>query len=130
AVIDVSGIIDDANLEGDEVVAVTLRSVSADPDITLDTNAAHLTATVTILDNDSATVSITANDATASETATNNGQFTVSLTKVSSTDTVVGYVLTGSTSTPTDDYTALSRSFPTRRSTDLAVIDVSGIIDD
>src|SRR5439155_365096 len=100
AVIDVSGIVDDAIVEADETVSVTLTGVtSGDPQITLDPVPANLAATVTILDNDSATVSIAANDATAAETPTNNGQFTVSLTKASSTDTVVGYT-TGGTTTP------------------------------
>ena len=66
---------------------MTLTRSAAIPQITLDPTPANLAATVTIADNDSATVSITANDASASETATDNGQFTVSLTKVSSTDT-------------------------------------------
>src|SRR5207237_8539856 len=80
------------------------------------TTPANLTATVTILDNDSATVSITANDATASETGTNPGQFTVSLTKVSSTPTVVTYTIAG-TATPTTDYAGLSGRVTSRATT-------------
>src|SRR5438309_908123 len=73
AVIDVSGIIDDAIVEADETVVVTLTAITCSyPWITVDTSPDNRTATVTILDNDSATVSITANDATASETATDN----------------------------------------------------------
>src|SRR5258708_7585601 len=89
SVINVSGIVDDLKVEADETVVVTLTSVSGDPQIALDPTPANLAATVTIADNDSATVSITANDASASETPTDTGQFTVSLTKISSTDTVV-----------------------------------------
>ena len=92
ATIDVSGIVDDAIVEANETVIVTLTSVtSGDPQITLDATP-PTTATVTIADNDSATVSI-ANDATASETPTDNGQFTVSQTQASSTDTVVSYTV-------------------------------------
>src|SRR5439155_257803 len=88
AVIDVSGIVDDAIVEADETVGVKLTGVtSSDPQITLDPLPAKLAATVTILDNDSATVSIAANDGTAPETPTTTGQFSVSLTKASSTIT-------------------------------------------
>ena len=76
---------------------MTLTSVSGDPQITLDPTPANLAATVTIADNDSATVSITANDASASETATDNGLFTVSLTARSAPPTrVVTYTVGGS----------------------------------
>jgi hypothetical protein len=84
---------------------------------------------VTIADNDSATVSITANDPSAGETPTNPGQFTVSLTQVSSTDTVVNYTI-GGTATATTDYTALSGSVTILAGQTSAVIDVSGIVDD
>src|SRR5688572_22554426 len=130
AVINVSGIDDDAIVEADETVVVTLDSVSGDPQITLDPLPANRTATVTIADNDTATVSITANDAAAGETPTNNGQFTVSLTKVSSTDTVVNYLLTGSTATAGTDYVALTGSVTILAMNLSAVINVSGIDDD
>ena len=130
AVIDVAGIVDDSLVEADETVIVTLTGVSGDPQITLDPDAADLTATVTIADNDSATVSIAATDATADETPTNNGQFTVSLTQASTTDTVVSYALTGSTATPTTDYTALTGSVTILAGNLAAVIDVTGIVDD
>ena len=130
AVIDVTGIVDDSLVEADETVIVTLTGVSGDPQISLDPDAADLTATVTIADNDSATVSIAATDAAANETPTNNGQFTVSLTQASSTDTVVSYALTGSTATPTTDYTALTGSVTILAGNLAAVIDVAGIVDD
>ena len=70
ATIDVAGIVDDAIVEANETVVVTLDSVSSgDPQITLDPDAADKTATVTITDNDSATVSIAATDATGAETS-------------------------------------------------------------
>src|SRR4029077_12289300 len=88
---DVSGIVHDNLLEDHQSVVVTLPNVSVDPQIALSGTPADLAATVTIADNDSATVSIAANDASAGETPTNNGQFTVSLTQASSTNTVVTY---------------------------------------
>ena len=44
-------------------------------------------------------MSIAANDAKAAEEGSNPGQFTVSLTKASSTDTVVTYTVGGSSNT-------------------------------
>src|SRR5438445_6472234 len=75
--------------------------VIGDHPITIHFPYTTLFRSVTILDNDSATVSITANDATASETGTNNGQFTVSLTKVIWRANVLSSVMTICTSTPT-----------------------------
>ena len=86
---------------------VTLTNVTAATRRSRSTRA-PTTATVTIADNDSATVSIAANDrARPSETPTDNGQFTVSLTQASSTDTVVTYTVAG-TATAGTDYTALT----------------------
>src|SRR5947207_3192392 len=90
AVIDVSGIVDDSIVEADETVVVTLTGFGAHAtQKTPNPTPANLESTRTISQTDSATVSITANDAAAGETATNPGQFTVSLTQASSTDTVV-----------------------------------------
>ncbi|MGQ1786451.1 beta strand repeat-containing protein, partial [Saccharicrinis sp. GN24d3] len=61
----------------------------------------------TINDNDSATLSITANDATADESGSNDGQYTVTLSAVSSTDTEVTYTLSG-TAIEGSDYAALA----------------------
>ncbi|WP_339917429.1 HYR domain-containing protein, partial [Yeosuana marina] len=60
----------------------------------------------TITDNDATVLTIAANDAVAAEPS-NNGQFTVSLGLVSSTDTEVSYVISG-TATATNDYTPLT----------------------
>ncbi|MCF8274575.1 MAG: HYR domain-containing protein, partial [Flavobacteriaceae bacterium] len=60
----------------------------------------------TIIDNDSTLLTILANDDAAAEPS-NNGQFTVSLGLVSSTDTEVSYVISG-TATATNDYTPLT----------------------
>ncbi|MCP3937059.1 MAG: hypothetical protein GY708_17020, partial [Actinomycetia bacterium] len=56
--IDVTGIIDDSIVEADETVIVQLNAATGDPQIGVDTG--NDTATVTILDNDSATLSISA----------------------------------------------------------------------
>merc|ERR1711964_799037 len=128
ATIDVSGIIDDALVEADETVTVTLDSISSgDSDITID--GAANTGTVIITDNDAATVSIAANDATATEAAGNSGQFTVTQTLASSTDTVIQYSV-GGTATATTDYTALSGTVTIAAGDTTATIDVSGIIND
>ena len=66
---------------------------------------------------------------TAGETPTNNGQFTVSLTQASSTDTVVTYTVAG-TATGGTDYTALTGTVTILAGQTSAVIDVSGIVDD
>ena len=108
AVIDVTGIMDDTIVEADETVIVQLNSVtSGDPEISIDRGAD--TATVTIFDNDTATVSI-AKTTDADETGPVSGQFTVTQTTTSSTDTVISYsVLVGSTATTGGvDYTTLS----------------------
>src|SRR4029453_13863905 len=106
AVIDVTGIVDDSIVEGDETVVVKLGSVtSGDPQITI---GATDTATVTIFDNDSATVSI-AKTTDANEAGSAPGKLTVTLPQGSSTDTVISYtVQVASTATAGTDYTTLS----------------------
>ena len=72
-------------------------------------------------------MTIAANDATAAEPA-NPGQFTVTLSKVSDTDTVVAYTVTGD-ATPGSDYTALSGTVTIAAGLTTATIDVS-LLDD
>ena len=101
--IDVS-VIDDAILEDNEEVTVTLDAITAgDPDISI---SLVNSASVTIADDDSTTITITANDDSAAE-PTDNGQFTVSLGAVSDTDTVVSYTI-GGDATEGDDFTSLT----------------------
>ena len=83
---------------------------------------------MTIADNDTATVSVVAIDALAAEEGSNPGQFTVSLTQVSSTDTVVTYTVAG-TATAGTDYTALTGTVTIPAGSLSAVIDVS-VLDD
>ena len=101
----VDDIVDDSIVEANETVIVTLASVSGDPDIGVDGGANA--ATVTITDNDSALVSIAANDSSADENGLDAGQFTITQTLESSTDTTVTYSVTGTAIAGTD-YTALT----------------------
>jgi hypothetical protein len=90
---------DDNIVESTETVQVTLTSVnSPDPQVSLGSATA---AVVNIADNDAATVSILATS-NGQEPGT-PGQFTVSLSKPSSTATVINYTV-GGTATPGVDY--------------------------
>ena len=107
--IDVQRLVDDAIVEADETVIVTLTSVtSGDPRDHASTARAD-TATVTIVDDDSATVSIASQRRTAERDADDNGQFTVSLTQAE-LDRHGGQLhgAGGSTATGGSDYTTLS----------------------
>ena len=104
-----------------------MDSVTAgDPQITID--GAADTATVTIADDDSATVSIAANDPNASETGPDDGQYTVTLSQASSTDTTIGYTVTG-TATSGDDFSVLSGSVTIGAGNTTATIDLSTLDD-
>ncbi|MCF6777431.1 Ig-like domain-containing protein [Thiotrichales bacterium 19X7-9] len=131
ATIDVTGIIDDALIEGNETVTLTLTGTDNPTLFSVDTG--NDTATVTIADNDSGLneVSITANDPVASETATDDGQFTVDLGGVNGTggNITINYTVTG-TATGGSDYTALTGSVTIADGQQFATIDVTGIIDD
>jgi Calx-beta domain/Domain of unknown function DUF11 len=93
---------DDAIVEGNETVIVTLTSITSG----LPTLGATLIATNTIADNDSATVTI-ANTTDGAEAGPVNGVMTVTQTAVSSTNTVIAFSVSG-TATSGSDYTALS----------------------
>ncbi len=80
---------EDITLEPTETMQLSIASVVAG--LTGDTTD---TAVGTIFDDDTALVSITANDANSSETA-DNGQFTVTLSNPSSTPTTVVYSVGG-----------------------------------
>ena len=99
ATIDVT-VLDNTLLEDDETVTITLDSfVSRDPNVTF---LGKLSDTVTIFDDDFANVLIAANDAKASEDPLDDGQFTLTLSSISDTDTVVTYsIATGVDKPPT-----------------------------
>ena len=124
ATIDVATI-DDAIVEDLESVTITLSTIAADPQITID--GASDEATITIADNDSATVSI-AGTTNANETGPSGGVFTVAQTAVSSTDTVLTYNVTGSADSVAD-FTALSGTVTIAAGSTTATINVA-IIDD
>lgn len=97
--------IDDNIVEATESVIVTLTGItSGSPLVTVD--AANDMATVTIEDNDSATVSLSATSG-GSEAGPTSGVFTVTQSAVSSTDTVISYTV-GGTAASGSDYTALA----------------------
>ncbi|MBU0664932.1 MAG: hypothetical protein KJ990_10360 [Proteobacteria bacterium] len=114
---------DDAIVEADESFTVGMSN-SSDPAVTISD-----TAVGTITDNDTATVSIVANDASAGEPAgSNDGQFTVTLTNISSTPTVVSYTTSG-TASPGSDYTILAGNVTVPAGLTTATIDVTVIGD-
>lgn len=107
AFIDVT-VVDSVELEDDETVVVTLTKItSGDPDVTL---SGTLAGTVTIYDDDQALVTIKANDAKASEDPLDDGQFTVSLSEISDTNTIVTYSIASGVGQATNgtDYKLLS----------------------
>ena len=119
ATIDVS-VLDENLLEDNETVTVTLEGiVSGDANVNL---GATVSDTVTIADNDAAVVTILANDASAAEPG-DDGQFTVTLSNPSDTDTVISYAVTGD-ATPGSDYTTLTGSVTILANTTSATIDV------
>ena len=124
ATIDVTGIIDDAIVEGTETVIVTLTGTD---DVLIGVDATP--ATVNILDNDSATVSV-ANSGDASETGTVAGEFTLTMTTTSESATVVSYSVAGTATDGGTDYTSLTGTVTIPANTLTATIDVTGIIDD
>ena len=117
---------DDDLVEGDETIEIALDEITAgSPLVSIDTNNDE--AAATIADNDAALVSITAGD-DGDEDGPTAGQFTVSLSKASATDTVVAYSIAGS-ATSGDDYETLAGSVTIAAGETSAVIDVS-VLDD
>ncbi|WP_233215462.1 beta strand repeat-containing protein [Rhodopirellula bahusiensis] len=119
----------DTIVEADETVNLEILPTG----ITTIPGSLNVTAaggTVTIEDDDTATVSIVATT-DAVEPGT-NGVFTVSLTNPSSTDTVISYTVTGDANTGTignTDYTPLSGTVTISAGDTTATIDVA-VLDD
>ncbi len=113
---------DDLIVEADESVVLTLTG---------DSNAAvtvsAVPATMTIADDDSATITLSVSDSTAQEPS-NDGQFLVTMTKESSTNTFVTYSISGDAVGGTD-YTALTGTVMIPAGSTTAVIDID-VIDD
>ena len=95
-------IINDAAVEGNETVIITLSSITSG----LATLGTTLVATNTIFDNDSPLVTI-ANTTNGNEAGPANGVMTVSLSAVSAGNAVIAYSVSGTT-TSGSDFTALS----------------------
>ena len=98
---------DDATVEANEDYTISLSSPASTTGASVGLGAATA-VTTTINDNDAATVSIAATT-DASEAGLVNGEFTVTITNPSSTDTVIDYTVAGS-ATSGNDFTPLSRS--------------------
>jgi hypothetical protein len=116
-------VINDIIVEGNETVIITLTSVVSGAA----SLGATLTATNTISDNDSATISI-ANTTNGAETGPASGVMTVTQTNPSATNTVIAYTVTG-TATSGADYTALSGSVTILAGATTATITIP-VIDD
>ena len=124
ATIDVTGINDDTIVEGTETVIVTLTGTD---DVLIGVDATP--ATVNILDNDTATVSIAATT-DANETGSVQGLFTLTQSATSESATVVSYTVTGTATNGGTDYTSLSGSVTIPANATTATINVTGIVDD
>ena len=121
-------VIDDSVLEPTESVTVTLTGItSGSSGVTLDPVIANRSASLSIFDNDAATVSIAGTN-NATETGSSSGLFTVTQTKTSPVDTVISYTI-GGTATAGSDYTALSGVVTIPSGTTSATISVP-VIDD
>jgi hypothetical protein len=118
-------VLDDTLVEGSETVILTLTGTS--------NGAVGVDATPAVVNiadvTDTAQVSISANLPNAAEPGP-NGQFTVSLSAPSSTDTTISYTVTGS-ATPGagNDYTTLLGSVTIVAGSTSALIDVSVLND-
>ncbi|WP_075085217.1 beta strand repeat-containing protein [Mariniblastus fucicola] len=121
----------DVVVEADETVDVDFDNTEAGFGGFADSQVTYVAGDVTILDDDSATVSISGTT-DADETGSVPGQFTVTQTAVSSTDTDLTYSVTvGSTASDGGvDYTTLSGTVTILAGSTTAVIDVTGIVDD
>ncbi|MBL9151784.1 MAG: autotransporter-associated beta strand repeat-containing protein, partial [Verrucomicrobiales bacterium] len=124
---------DDAIVEALESGAITISVTSDLPGSDFDgtlikiDGSAGSTVTASITDNDTAVATIVASTATAAEGGT-AGQFTVSLSSQSSTDTVVHYTVSG-TALSGSDFTPLSGSVTIAAGQMSATIDVTATDD-
>ena len=114
----------DALVEDSESVTLTLDAItSGDADLSIGSSNS---ATINIADDDVAVVSIVATDGSASE-PTDGGQFTVSLSNPSDSDTIITYTVTGDANS--SDYVALSGNITILAHQTSATIDVT-VLDD
>ena len=121
--------IDDHVVEPTETVTVTLTAMTAgNAGVTLDSTAANLKASLNIVDNDSAIVSITTGS-DGSESGPTNVTFTVAQSAVSASDTVVAFML-GGTATAGADYSSVPLTVTIPAGSSAPVIIPLNVIDD
>ena len=119
--------VDDALVEGNETVTVTLAAAGGGEYTIGGANS----GTVTIADDDTTPVAtIAATDAAASEAGPDTGTFTVSLDQTNNTGSAItiNYTVTGS-ATSTADYTALGGTVDIAAGSDNATITVTPVDD-
>ncbi len=131
--IDIPGfaVIDDSTIEADETLTFKISNVvgggitvaDANGDSSVDKELTH-----TILNDDSAELSIKANTTTINENPIDKGVFTVSLDKVTTKDTVINYSITGTTKNGSD-YTNLAGTVTILAGKTTATIDVDTVDD-
>ena len=115
-------VIDDAVVEGNETVIITLTSISSgSPGVSLGA-AASITATNTIADNDAPTVTI-ANTTNVSEPGPANGVMTVTMSATRPTTVTLSYSVAG-TATSGADFTALSGTVTIASGSTTALINI------
>ena len=117
---------DDAIVEGNETVIVTMNSLTGSAGVALGV-AATRTATNTITDNDTATVTL-ANITNGNEAGPVSGVMTLTQTAASGVNTVIAYSIAG-TATSGTDYTALSGTVTIPAGSTTATITIP-VIDD
>ena len=115
------GASDDATVEASEDYTISLSSAASSTGASVNLGASTA-VTTTITDNDVATVSIAAMT-DADEAGLVNGEFTVTLSNPSSTDTVINYTVAGSASSG-NDFTPLSGTVTIAAGDTSAVISV------
>ncbi|HIK91807.1 MAG TPA: hypothetical protein EYG03_07475, partial [Planctomycetes bacterium] len=122
--IDVTGISDDLIVESDETINVQLTGTTT-PSFIIDT--ANDTATVTILDHDSATLSIGDASVTEGHSGTTTLSFPVTLSREVDVDVLVDYTTQDGTATTADgDYVAQTGTLTINRAGDIAgTIDIA-----
>ena len=101
--VDTSGY-NDALVEGDETVIITLDAAS-NSGVSVDATQ----SVITIADDESLTVTLSATDAAAAEPSGDDGQFTVTMDGTVTTDVTVNYAIAG-TATNAADYAQLNGS--------------------
>ncbi len=123
----VIGVVDDADLEGDETVELTLSNPSIDI-VTI----ASPNLVAEIVDNDTAVATIVATKPSANENPSENGEFTVYLSKANNTGAPILITYTvGGTATAGSDYAALSGqvTIPHGSSSATIIVDTAGYDD-